>query len=457
MAKTITEKIMAKAANKAEVSAGELIDADIDMIMCHDVTTPPAISMLREKGITKVFDPEKIAVTPDHFQPAKDIKSAELHKRLDTLAKEQKLPYYYKLGRAGVCHALLPEQGHIRPGEVIVGGDSHTCTYGAFGAFSTGVGSTDLAAALATGKLWFKVPSSLKFVLAGKLPAGVFSKDVILEAIRRIGTDGALYKAMEFVGPALSDMSMEARMTITNMAIEAGAKNGVIGFDDVTKAYLEGRLKGKTDYEVLASDPDAVYDTEDTIDCSSLKPMVAFPHLPSNGRAISDCAGLPMDQAYIPTTGHALALSYLTSDPARVGVNIESAHAILAGLDPSDEMGFALAYDKLFTVHLNDQNGLKFDEDKSFGSVDLRRAFNQVRILDAYDYGQDGAFVGLDVKAMRTQKQDACTKHLSNSRAIFMQLLDLVQTLDKAKVDTLIQERDYEELDLLIVNHLMGK
>ena len=299
MAKTITEKIMAKAAHKAEVSAGELIDADIDMIMCHDVTTPPAISMLREKGITKVFDPEKIAVTPDHFQPAKDIKSAELHKRLDTWAKEQKLPYYYKLGRAGVCHALLPEQGHIRPGEVIVGGDSHTCTYGAFGAFSTGVGSTDLAAALATGKLWFKVPSSLKFVLAGKLPAGVFSKDVILEAIRRIGTDGALYKAMEFVGPALSDMSMEARMTITNMAIEAGAKNGVIGFDDVTKAYLEGRLKGKTDYEVLASDPDAVYDTEDTIDCSSLKPMVAFPHLPSNGRANSDCAGLPMDQAYI--------------------------------------------------------------------------------------------------------------------------------------------------------------
>jgi 3-isopropylmalate/(R)-2-methylmalate dehydratase large subunit len=299
MAKTITEKIMAKAAGKAEVSVGELIDANIDMIMCHDVTTPPAISMLRGKGITKVFDPEKIVVTPDHFQPAKDIKSAELHKRLDTWAKEQKLPYYYKLGRAGVCHALLPEQGHIRPGEVIVGGDSHTCTYGAFAAFSTGVGSTDLAAALATGKLWFKVPSSLKFVLAGKLRTGVYSKDVILEAIRRIGTDGALYKAMEFVGPALGDMSMEARMTITNMAIEAGAKNGVIGFDDVTKAYLEGRLKGKTDYDVLASDPDAAYDAEDSIDCSSLEPMVAFPHLPSNGKAISECAGLPMDQAYI--------------------------------------------------------------------------------------------------------------------------------------------------------------
>ncbi len=299
MAKTITEKIMAKAARKAEVSAGELIDANIDMIMCHDVTTPPAISMLRERGITKVFDPEKIVVTPDHFQPAKDIKSAELHKRLDTWAKEQGLPYYYKLGRAGVCHALLPEQGHIRPGEVIVGGDSHTCTYGAFAAFSTGIGSTDLAAALATGKLWFKVPSSLKFVLKGELRTGVYSKDVILEAIRRIGTDGALYKAMEFVGPALQDMSMEARMTITNMAIEAGAKNGVIGFDDVTKAYLEGRLKGKTDYDILASDPDAAYDAQDTIDCSSLEPMVTFPHLPSNGRAISECAGLALDQAYI--------------------------------------------------------------------------------------------------------------------------------------------------------------
>jgi xylose isomerase len=164
-----------------------------------------------------------------------------------------------------------------------------------------------------------------------------------------------------------------------------------------------------------------------------------------------------MDQAYIPTTGHAIAVSYLTSDPDRVGVNIESAHAILAGLDPSDEMGFALAYDKLFTVHLNDQNGLKFDEDKSFGSVDLRRAFNQVRILDQYDYGTSGEFVGLDVKAMRTQKPDVATKHLSNSREIFLALVKLVQKLDKIKVEKLIAERDYEELDLLIMNHLMGK
>jgi xylose isomerase len=165
----------------------------------------------------------------------------------------------------------------------------------------------------------------------------------------------------------------------------------------------------------------------------------------------------PMDQAYIPTTGHAVAVSYLTNEPERVGVNIETAHVILAGLDPSDEMGFALAYDKLFTVHLNDQNGLKFDEDKSFGSVDLRRAFNQVRILDKYDYGKGGEFVGLDVKAMRTQKQDVATKHLSNSRTVFLHLVDLVRSLDQKKVEKLIVERDYEELDMLIINHLMGK
>ena len=224
MSMTITEKILAKAAGLEEVVPGQLVDAKIDIVMCHDVTAPAAISMLAEDGIDKVFDTEKIVVTPDHFQPAKDIASAELHKRLDSWAKKNKIKYYYMLGRAGVCHALLPEQGHIRPGEVIVGGDSHTCTYGAFGAFSTGIGSTDLAAAIATGKLWFKIPASIEFVLNGKLPKGVYSKDCILAVIGRIGVDGALYKAMEFVGPALDGMSMEARMTITNMAIEAGAK-----------------------------------------------------------------------------------------------------------------------------------------------------------------------------------------------------------------------------------------
>ena len=299
MGMTITEKIFARASGHRKVTPGQLVDANIDVVMCHDVTTPPAISMLVERGIDRVFDPEKIVVTPDHFQPPKDVKSAELHRRLDAWAKQHKIKYYYKLGRAGVCHALLPEQGHIRPGEVIVGGDSHTCTYGALAAFSTGIGSTDLAASIATGRLWFRVPASMKFVLNGSLRSGVYSKDVILTVIARIGTDGALYKAMEFVGPALAKMSMEARMTITNMAIEAGAKNGIIGFDDVTKAYLDGRLKGKHDYTVVASDDDADYAAVEEFDCSAIEPMVALPHLPSGGVAIGNCAGMAMDQAYI--------------------------------------------------------------------------------------------------------------------------------------------------------------
>jgi 3-isopropylmalate/(R)-2-methylmalate dehydratase large subunit len=245
MSMTITEKIFARAVGKDSVKPGDLVNAKVDGVMCHDVTTPPAISMLKERGIDTIFDPEKLYVTPDHFQPAKDIKSAELHKRLDKWARANNLPYYYPLGKAGVCHALLPEQGHIRPGELIVGGDSHTCTYGAFGCFSAGIGSTDLAAAIATGELWFKVPASMRFTLNGSLPKGVYSKDVVLEVIRRIGTDGALYKAIEYVGPALKEMSMEARMTITNMAIEAGGKNAIIACDEITEEYLKGRLKGK--------------------------------------------------------------------------------------------------------------------------------------------------------------------------------------------------------------------
>ena len=327
MGMTITEKILAKSAGKKMVRPGELIDAKIDIVMCHDVTTPAAISMLVEKGIDKVFDKDKIIVTPDHFQPAKDVKSAELHQRLDRWARRHQIEHYYKLGRAGVCHALLPEQGHIRPGEVIVGGDSHTCTYGAFAAFSTGIGSTDLAAAIATGKLWFKVPASIKLVLNGSLGPGVYSKDVILAIIARIGTDGALYQAMEFVGSALAEMSMEARMTMTNMAIEAGAKNGIIAFDDTTMQYLDehpsasvrgskaskvisatGRLEIAAaqrglamtgGYTVYESDADAEYVRVEEFDCSALEPMVALPHLPSGGVPIGRCAGKAMDQAYI--------------------------------------------------------------------------------------------------------------------------------------------------------------
>jgi 3-isopropylmalate/(R)-2-methylmalate dehydratase large subunit len=296
---TITEKILARSAGVDTVVPGQLVDAKIDVVMCHDVTTPPAISMLVAKGIDRVFDPDKIVVTPDHFQPAKDVQSAELHKRLDEWARRHGIKHYYKLGRAGVCHALLPEQGHIRPGEVIVGGDSHTCTYGAFAAFSTGIGSTDLAAAIATGTLWFKVPASMKFVLNGSLPQGVYSKDVILAVIGRVGTDGALYRAMEFVGPALSDLSMEARMTMTNMAIEAGAKNGIIPFDETTRAYLGEHLKDAAEYTVFESDGDAEYVATEEFDCAKLEPMVALPHLPSNAVPIGKCAGKVMDQAYI--------------------------------------------------------------------------------------------------------------------------------------------------------------
>ena len=299
MGMTITEKILARAAGEKKVVPGQLVDAKIDIVMCHDVTTPPAISMLEEKGIDTVFDREKIVVTPDHFQPAKDIKSAELHKRLHDWAIRHKIRHYYKLGRAGVCHALLPEQGHIRPGEVIVGSDSHTCTYGAFAAFSTGIGSTDAAAAIATGELWFKVPASVKFVLNGSLGPGVYSKDVILAVIARIGVDGALYRAMEFVGPALAEMSAEARMTITNMAIEAGAKSGIIGFDDVTRQYLDEHLKDGKDYIVFESDDDAEYLATEEFDCSALEPMVALPHIPSGGVPVGECTGMKMDQAYI--------------------------------------------------------------------------------------------------------------------------------------------------------------
>ena len=299
MGMTITEKIFARGAGKESVKAGDIINAKIDGVMCHDVTTPSGVTKLKEVGLDTVFDTEKIYVTPDHFQPAKDIKSAELHKRLVAWVKEKNIKYFYPLGKAGVCHALLPEQGHVRPGEIIVGGDSHTCTYGAFGCFSSGIGSTDLAASIATGELWFKVPVSMKFTLNGSLSKGVYSKDIVLEVIRRIGTDGALYKAIEYVGPTIKELSMEARMTITNMAIEAGGKNAIIAADETTEEYLKGRLKGRQDWDIFESDPDAEYASEDTIDCSALEPLVALPNLPSNGTKISECAGAEMDQAYL--------------------------------------------------------------------------------------------------------------------------------------------------------------
>jgi len=298
MGMTITEKILAKHAGKKAVKPGELINADIDIIMCHDVTTPPAIDMLYKRGIRKVFNPDKIVVTPDHFVPNKDIQSAELAKRLREWVKTCSISKYYEVGRHGVCHALLPEQGHILPGELIIGADSHTCTYGAFGAFSTGVGSTDLAAALATGKLWFKIPESIKFEINGKLPKGVYSKDIILFVISQIGVDGALYKAMEFTGSTIKDLSVEARMTITNMAIEAGAKSGIIEADQKVIDYVNKRSKKK--FEIIKSDKDAKYSEFREYDASKLEPVIAFPDLPSNGKFISEIKkDIKIDQAWL--------------------------------------------------------------------------------------------------------------------------------------------------------------
>lgn len=297
MGSTITEKILAAHSGRDSVKPGELINAEIDVIMCHDVTTTPAIDMLAEKGLSKVAYPERVVVMPDHFVPNKDIQSAEMVAKIRRWAKEQGIEQFYELGRHGVCHALLPEQGHVRPGTTIICGDSHTSTHGALGAFSTGVGSTDLAATLVTGELWFKVPETILFRLTGKLGKGVYSKDVILEIIRRIGVDGALYKTMEFTGELIDDLSVEARMTICNMAIEAGGKSGIINPDQKTIDYVKARTDEPL--KLLYSDPNAEYSQIIDIDVSELEPIVAFPHLPSNGKPVSQVGEILIDQAYL--------------------------------------------------------------------------------------------------------------------------------------------------------------
>jgi len=299
MGMTITEKILAKHANKDNVKPGELINAKIDTIMCHDVTTTPAIDMLEKAGMDKVFDPDKVVVTPDHFIPNKDIKSAEMVNRIRKWVKKQGIKNFYDIGKHGVCHAILPEQGHVTPGMTIIAGDSHTCTHGALGAFSTGVGSTDVAAALATGELWFKVPETIKFEINGKLPNGVYSKDIILKIITDIGVDGALYKAMEFEGSTISNLTIESRMTITNMAIEAGGKSGIIAPDEKTLAYVKERTDAK--FEIFESDKDAKYLEIKEYNAAEFEPIVAFPDLPSNGKSVIEAEKMEIkvDQAYI--------------------------------------------------------------------------------------------------------------------------------------------------------------
>ena len=294
---TITEKILAAHSGRESIVPGEIVNAKLDLIVCHDVTTPPAVAMLRKLGINKVFDPTKILVTPDHFVPNKDIKSAELSKHLREWREEQGIERYYEIGNHGICHAIAPEQGHVLPGMTIVCGDSHTTTMGALGTFASGVGSTDLAAALATGELWFKVPESMLFELNGHLPVGVYSKDIILYIISKIGVDGARYKAMEYRGTALKDLTMEARFTITNMAIEAGGKSGIMPVDEISENYVKERTSDS--YTIFNSDDDATYSDRFTIDVDQLEPIVALPSLPSNGRFIGEIERVKMDQVYI--------------------------------------------------------------------------------------------------------------------------------------------------------------
>ena len=297
MGMTITEKILCAHTDLKEVHPGMLINARLDIALGNDITAPIAISEFRKTGAKQVFDKEKVVIVPDHFTPNKDISSAEQSKILRDFSREQALTHYYEVGEVGVEHALLPEQGVVLPGDLIIGADSHTCTYGALGAFSTGVGSTDFAAAMLTGEAWFKVPETMKVVFHGPLNKWVSGKDLILYLIGLIGVDGALYRALEFTGDTVTSLTMADRLTIANMAIEAGAKNGIFAPDETTRAYVEKRAK--RGYKFYASDADAVYSQVIDIDVSKIDPQVAFPHLPSNTRGISQAGEVKIDQVVI--------------------------------------------------------------------------------------------------------------------------------------------------------------
>lgn len=286
MGMTMTQKILAAAAGLDHVEAGQLIEANLDLVLGNDITSPVAIKEMDKMKVDGVFDRDKIALVPDHFVPNKDIKSAEHCRCVREFARRNKITNYFEVGEMGIEHALLPEKGLTVPGDVIIGADSHTCTYGAVGAFSTGVGSTDMAAGMATGKAWFKVPSAIRFNLIGKPSKWVSGKDVILHIIGMIGVDGALYKSMEFVGEGIKNLTMDDRFTIANMAIEAGGKNGIFPVDELTIAYLKEHTN--REYTVYQADPDAVYDAEYTIDLSKLRPTVSFPHLPENTHTIDE-------------------------------------------------------------------------------------------------------------------------------------------------------------------------
>ena len=286
MGMTMTQKILAAHAGLESVEAGQLIEADLDLVLGNDITSPVAIHEMDKMKVEGVFNKDKIALVPDHFVPNKDIKSAEHCKCVREFARKNEITNYFEVGQMGIEHALLPEKGLTVAGDVIIGADSHTCTYGALGAFSTGVGSTDMAAGMATGKAWFKVPSAIKFNLTGKLNKWVSGKDIILHIIGMIGVDGALYKSMEFVGDGIASLSMDDRFTIANMAIEAGGKNGIFPVDELAVSYMKEH--SNREFKVYEADEDAVYDEEYTIDLSTLRPTIAFPHLPENTKTIDE-------------------------------------------------------------------------------------------------------------------------------------------------------------------------
>ena len=297
MGMTMTQKILAAHAGLDKVEAGQLIRADLDMVLGNDITTPVAVNEFEKAGFDGIFDREKISLVMDHFTPNKDIKAAEQCVKCRTFAKRFDVENFFDVGRMGIEHALLPEQGIVKAGDCIIGADSHTCTYGALGAFSTGVGSTDMAAGMATGQAWFKVPEAIKFDLMGSLSKNVTGKDVILHIIGTIGVDGALYKSMEFMGEGLKNLSIDDRLCIANMAIEAGAKNGIFMVDEVTEKYMKERVKGR--WKVYEPDEDAKYAEVYNIDLSEIKPTVSFPHLPENTRTIDEVGDIAINQVVI--------------------------------------------------------------------------------------------------------------------------------------------------------------
>lgn len=294
MGMTMTQKILADHAGVKEVHAGELIEANVDIVMANDITGPMALPIFK-KMADKVFDKNKVVLVPDHFTPNKDIKSAENSKAIREFSREQGLTHHMEQGKCGVEHAILPESGIVVAGDAVIGADSHTCTYGAIGAFSTGVGTTDIATGMATGQLWFKVPSAIKFNLHGKLPKYVSGKDVILHIIGRIGVDGALYKSMEFTGEGVKELSMADRFTVCNMAVEAGAKNGIFPVDEAAIEYLDKHAK--REYKIYEADKDAEYEEVVDVDLSAIRPTVAFPHLPGNAKTVDEIEA--MDKIYI--------------------------------------------------------------------------------------------------------------------------------------------------------------